>query len=91
MNWALINGDQITGNTLIKFSEKVDEGDIIEQTKIPITLFDNVELIYAKVSESNKIMFLNLCNNLIRLSDVKGKVKECSTSRYYPEGDLMTG
>ncbi len=36
VNWAVLNGDKETGNTVIKMSEEMDAGDIIAQEKVEI-------------------------------------------------------
>lgn len=36
INWAIINGDQITGLTTFFINEKIDTGDILLQQQIPI-------------------------------------------------------
>jgi methionyl-tRNA formyltransferase len=56
INWALIHGERLTGNSLIWLAESVDEGDIIAQTEIPITPYDSCRTLYEKVAESNIAM-----------------------------------
>jgi len=41
INWAIINGERITGVTIIKISPQLDEGDIILQKEIPISQKDD--------------------------------------------------
>ncbi len=36
IQWAIINGDSITGTTIMKMNEKMDAGDIILQTQVEI-------------------------------------------------------
>jgi methionyl-tRNA formyltransferase len=47
---ALLNGDKITGVTIIQINEKMDEGDIISQKEIPIELNDNYFTLHEKLS-----------------------------------------
>ena len=35
-NWAIINGDKLTGATIIKLNEKMDEGDIMAAREVSI-------------------------------------------------------
>jgi len=56
VNWALINGEQVTGNSLIWLDERVDEGDLIYQEKIEINPFDTCKSLYEKVAITNRIM-----------------------------------
>ncbi|MFN4300282.1 MAG: methionyl-tRNA formyltransferase [Thermaurantimonas sp.] len=37
INWAIINGEQETGLTTFFINDKIDEGNLLLQTKIPIT------------------------------------------------------
>ncbi len=59
VNWAIINGEESTGNTLMVLSSSVDAGDIVLQERFPITLFDSCDTIYHKVALTNSKMILN--------------------------------
>jgi len=50
INWALFNGDKFSGNSIIYISSKMDAGDIIYQTKIPILPEDNYGSLKKKLS-----------------------------------------
>ena len=50
VNWAILNGEQETGNTMIVLEPGADEGDIVSQRRIPITFEDDCATIYQKVS-----------------------------------------
>lgn len=50
VNWALINGEPATGNTLMLLDEGVDTGDILAQRVIPITPDDTCGTVYDKVA-----------------------------------------
>jgi methionyl-tRNA formyltransferase len=56
INWAILRGEQTTGNTLIWLADNVDEGQIIDQIEFPISPYDTCETLYQKVAESNHIM-----------------------------------
>lgn len=64
INWALIKGDEVTGNTLMRLSVDVDAGDIVDQKTICITEFDNVATLYDRVADTNCEMILSVLNNL---------------------------
>lgn len=52
IQWALANGDSVTGSTILYVSEKMDSGDIILQREVPIRPEDNavtLEPVLAKV------------------------------------------
>jgi methionyl-tRNA formyltransferase len=50
VNWAILNGETETGNTLMVLAPGVDEGDIVCQRRIPIGDEDDCRTIYEKVS-----------------------------------------
>ncbi len=52
VNWAIINGETVTGNTMIVLEPEADTGDIVAQRTIQITDEDNCRTIYQKVGET---------------------------------------
>ncbi|SPT99493.1 methionyl-tRNA formyltransferase Fmt [Lysinibacillus capsici] len=66
--WAIINNEQETGVTMFCFREKIDNGPIIEQTKISIEETDDINTL---VEKSNNIMLTQLENNLPKIIDGK--------------------
>lgn len=64
VNWALIKGERVTGNSLIWLAPGVDTGDIIDQTQFDITLYDTCASLYEKVADSNREMILRLIPKL---------------------------
>jgi methionyl-tRNA formyltransferase len=52
VNWAIINGETLTGNTLMVLDPGVDTGDIVAQRAIPITEADTCGTVYDKVADS---------------------------------------
>ncbi len=48
---AIINGESITGITIMRMNEKMDEGDIISQAKILIDIDDDALTLESKLSE----------------------------------------
>ena len=58
INWAILNGEHETGNTLMWLASDVDGGDIIDQIAFPITPYDTCASLYEKVAETNKRMIL---------------------------------
>ena len=56
VNWAIINGERQTGNTLMFLDEGVDTGDILAQRAFPIGDDDTCATIYDKVARSEDEM-----------------------------------
>lgn len=52
INWAIINGETVTGNTMIVLEPEADSGDIVAQRVIPITDEDDCCTLYEKVGKS---------------------------------------
>jgi methionyl-tRNA formyltransferase len=52
VNWAIINGEKITGNSMITLEPEADTGDIVAQRTIPITDEDDCNTIYQKVGQT---------------------------------------
>jgi len=52
VNWAIINGEKETGNTMFFLDEGVDTGDVIAQRRIPIARDDTCATLYRKVADS---------------------------------------
>ena len=64
INWTLIRGEAVAGNTLIWLTEGVDEGGIIDQLAFPVTPYDTCESLYDKVAGSNETMIMRLLPRL---------------------------
>lgn len=77
INWALIKGERITGNTLMRLSADVDAGDIIAQRTFAISNHDNVATLYAKVADTNLDMLLSLTRELGETDHVVGQ-RQCA-------------
>jgi methionyl-tRNA formyltransferase len=58
VNWAIINGERDTGNTMFFIDEGVDTGDIIDQRPIPIEDDDDCATLYEKVAAAAIEMLL---------------------------------
>jgi methionyl-tRNA formyltransferase len=50
-NWAIINGERVSGVTVIKMNEKMDEGDIILKKEMPIDAEDTNITLTEKLSD----------------------------------------
>ena len=92
VNWAIINGEDVTGNTLIWLTEDVDNGDIIAQRKFDITLYDTCKTIYEKVATSNRDMILDFLGNSVQKlpASIKQKnIDEPLLARRRPKDGLI--
>jgi methionyl-tRNA formyltransferase len=52
VNWAIIKGETVTGNTMIVLEPNADTGDIVAQRTIPITNEDTCRTVYEAVGQT---------------------------------------
>ncbi len=60
INFALFNGDRITGNTLFQMAAKMDSGPILKQATMPIKEGDNYTSLADKLSEQGAELVLSV-------------------------------
>jgi methionyl-tRNA formyltransferase len=65
INWALIRGEHVTGNSLLWLADGVDTGAVIERIPIEITPFDTCATLYERVAATNRTMLLRLWRRLL--------------------------
>jgi len=58
INWALLNGETLTGVTVFKLSGKMDAGDIIMQEEATILNSDNARTLSLKLSQAGADLLL---------------------------------
>ena len=51
INWAILNGEDETGVTIMKMAEGMDTGDILAQARTPIDLNENAAQLFARLAE----------------------------------------
>ena len=64
INWAIINGEKVTGNTMMWLDPQVDAGAIVDQIEFAITPYDTCKTLYDQVAISNETMLMRLIENL---------------------------
>jgi methionyl-tRNA formyltransferase len=64
INWAIINGEDKTGITLMYMDEHMDTGDIISQKEIDILMDDNYGSLYDKLSLIGANLLENNLDNI---------------------------
>ena len=52
VNWALIRGEKVWGNTLMLLDDGIDTGDIVSQKRFNIKLADTCKTVYDKVARA---------------------------------------
>ncbi len=56
VNWAILRGETITGNTMMMLDPGADTGDIVDQRSVPIGPEDDCRTVYHKVGEAGADM-----------------------------------
>ncbi len=56
VNWAIIRGDRVTGNTLMMLDAGTDTGDILDQVAVAIGPDDTCAQVYERVAEAGALM-----------------------------------
>lgn len=83
VNWAIIRGEERSGNTLMWLAAGVDSGDIIDQKSFEIELVDTCATVYDKVAASNRTMVLDLLAALAA-GDRPGRPQPASSDPLLP-------
>ena len=93
INWALIHGEDKTGNTMMWLSKDVDAGEIVDQMEFPITLFDTCKTLYDRVADTNAEMLIKLIEslkmNVKPVLPIENKTKEAVLPRRRPKDGLI--
>lgn len=66
MHYAILQGKGKTGITIMYMAEKLDAGDILTQTEVPITETDNVGTLHDKLSEAGARLLSETLPKLLR-------------------------
>lgn len=51
INWAILNGEEETGVTIMYMAEGMDTGDILAQAKTPININENASQLFGRLAE----------------------------------------
>lgn len=68
MQWAIMNGEDETGVTLMYMDEHMDTGDIIDIEKCPINELDDLGTIHDKLSKIGSDLLLKNLSNICSLN-----------------------
>ena len=56
VNWAILRGEAVTGNTMMYLDAGTDTGDIIDQQTVPIAPDDTCATVYARIGDGGADM-----------------------------------
>ncbi len=64
IQWAIINGDQVTGTTIMKMNEAMDAGDIILQKKVEIDKNETTGELWSRLSTISSQLLLEAISKI---------------------------
>ena len=73
IQWAVLNGDKVTGITIMYMDELMDAGDIIISKEIPINVTDNIKTLYDKLSILGKNTLENILESIFNKTNMRIK------------------
>ncbi len=56
VNWAILRGEEVTGNTMMYLDAGTDTGDIVDQRQVPIGPDDTCATVYERVAQAGAAM-----------------------------------
>lgn len=83
INWAIINGDEVSGVTIIKMNEKMDEGDIILEKELSILTSDTAESLSRRLSYEGSGLLIEAMG-LIERDRAEFKKQDNNEATYAP-------
>ncbi len=66
INWAIINGETLTGVTTFMLNERIDEGSILMQQSTPITPDDTAETLHDRLAQIGSALVVQTLDGLAR-------------------------
>lgn len=73
VNWAILNGECQTGNTVIRMQEEIDAGEIVAQEKIDIKTNENAVELLERLSQKGAELVMSV---LEKIASNKAEFKE---------------
>ena len=85
--WAIVNGEKETGVTFHYITERIDDGEILGLSPIPIELWDTGKTLYEKMSKKALELFKELYPK-IKSGDIKPIPQDNSNATIHRKKDL---
>ncbi len=64
IQWAILNGDTVTGVSIIYLAKKMDAGDILRQESYPIASDDTSATLHDKLADFGAVLLLKSINDI---------------------------
>ena len=65
VQYSILDGEDVTGVTIMKMDAGMDTGDILTQTEVPIDISDTTDTLMAKLADAGKDLLLNTIGDYI--------------------------
>ena len=83
IHWAIVNGDEETGVTIMDMATELDAGDIISQVKTPIDSEETVEMLHDRLAQLGGALLVQTVADIAAGTAVRTK-QEASQVTYAP-------
>jgi methionyl-tRNA formyltransferase len=64
INWAIINGEKMTGVTTFFINEEIDKGDILGRVEVPISENDNAGVLHDRLMDVGKKLLVKTVDSI---------------------------
>ncbi len=64
IQWAILNGDKVTGTTIMKMNEKMDAGDVILQKEVPIGESETTGELWERLAKISSELLLEAISQI---------------------------
>lgn len=64
INWAILNGETVTGNSVIRLAQRMDAGSILAQSSVPIDDLETAGELHDRLAEDGVALTLGVCDAL---------------------------
>lgn len=65
VQYSILNGDDVTGVTIMKMDAGMDTGDILTQVEVPIDINDHTDTLMAKLADAGRGLLLDTIGDYI--------------------------
>ena len=83
IHWAIVNGDEETGVTIMDMATELDAGDIISQVKTPIDSEETVEMLHDRLAQLGGTLLVQTVADIAAGTAVRTK-QEANKVTYAP-------
>ncbi len=83
IHWAIVNGDEETGVTIMDMATELDAGDIISQVKTPIDSEETVEMLHDRLAQLGGTLLVQTVADIAAGTAVRTK-QEANEVTYAP-------